>query len=96
MSTTLLIGRWPAAIRRAFSHSGDGPDLHVGEHAHAEPRAELEVVDRRPDQVGGCAASRRFGLHVLVSGIGRQRRAGDRVHLARDAVHRQAVGAVRA
>ena len=25
MSTTLLIGRWPAAIRRAFSHSGDGP-----------------------------------------------------------------------
>ena len=25
MSTTLLIGRWPAAIRRAFSHGGDGP-----------------------------------------------------------------------
>ena len=27
MSTTLEIGRWPAAIRRAFSHSGDGPSL---------------------------------------------------------------------
>jgi hypothetical protein len=25
MSTTLLIGRWPAAISRAFSHAGDGP-----------------------------------------------------------------------
>ena len=25
MSTTLLIGRWPAALRRAFSHSGEGP-----------------------------------------------------------------------
>ena len=25
MSTTLLIGRWPAAISRAFSHSGEGP-----------------------------------------------------------------------
>ena len=25
MSTTFEIGRWPAAIRRAFSHSGDGP-----------------------------------------------------------------------
>ena len=25
MSTTLLMGRWPAAIRRAFSHSGEGP-----------------------------------------------------------------------
>ena len=25
MSTTLLIGRIPAAVRRAFSHSGDGP-----------------------------------------------------------------------
>ena len=25
MSTTLEIGRWPAAIRRAFSHGGDGP-----------------------------------------------------------------------
>ena len=25
MSTTLLIGRWPAADRRAFSHAGDGP-----------------------------------------------------------------------
>src|SRR5215210_6197966 len=24
MSTTVLIGRWPAAIRRAFSHGGDG------------------------------------------------------------------------
>ena len=27
MSTTLLIGRIPAAVRRAFSHSGDGPIL---------------------------------------------------------------------
>ncbi len=25
MSTTLLIGRWPAAVRRPFSHGGDGP-----------------------------------------------------------------------
>ena len=25
MSTTLLIGRMPAAVSRAFSHSGDGP-----------------------------------------------------------------------
>ncbi len=25
MSTTLLIGRWPAAISFAFSHSGEGP-----------------------------------------------------------------------
>src|ERR671917_473302 len=27
MSTTLLIGRWPAAMRRAFSQRGDGPIL---------------------------------------------------------------------
>ncbi len=25
MSTTLLIGRWPAADSRAFSHAGEGP-----------------------------------------------------------------------
>jgi hypothetical protein len=25
MSTTLEIGRWPAAVRRCLSHSGDGP-----------------------------------------------------------------------
>ena len=27
MSTTLEIGRWPAAVRRCFSHRGDGPSF---------------------------------------------------------------------
>ena len=43
MSTTFEIGRWPAAIRRCFSHSGDGPDLHVLEHARGEAQADLGV-----------------------------------------------------
>ena len=37
MSTTLLIGRWPAAISRAFSHGGEGP-MRTSSYARAVKR----------------------------------------------------------
>ena len=91
MSTTLLIGRCPAAIRRAFSQAGDGPSRHVLEQPRGEPRAQvghLDVDREAGDRVAGRMA-------VLAPRRGRERRAGRGVDLARDAVDGEAVGPVR-
>ena len=93
MSTTLLIGRCPAAASRACSHSGEGPIVDVGEDAGGEARAELGHLDRDRGVVGGLPLP--LGRRVLGPGIGGERRAGDRVDLAGDAVDAEAVAAVR-
>ena len=90
MSTTLLIGRWPAALRRAFSHSGDGPivtfsNARTVKRGHSSVRTSTR---RAGDRVAG-------GVRVLRPRRRAQRGAGRGVHLARDAVDAQAVGAVR-
>ena len=59
MSTTLLIGRCPAAISRACSQSGEGPIVDLGEDAGGEARAELGDLDRDRRVVGGLALARR-------------------------------------
>jgi hypothetical protein len=76
MSTTLLIGRCPAAVSRACSQSGEGPIV---------TSVKTRAVKR--GQSGGG--------RVLGPGLGRQRRAGDRVDLAGDAPDPEAVGPVR-
>ena len=85
MSTTLLIGRWPAAVSRAFSHAGDGP-IVTSSNARAVKRGHRPVSTTHLDR------------HVAVrcSGIVLPRRlrepgAGRGVHLARDAVDAEAV-----
>jgi hypothetical protein len=80
MSTTLLIGRWPAAISRALTHGGDDPIV---------TRAQLRVLDVDPH----AGHRGRAGIEVRPLGR-RQRRVGGRVDLARDAVDTQAVGPV--
>ena len=91
MSTTLLIGRIPAAVSRAFSHSGDGP-IFTSSNRRAVKRGHssgswtsMRHARRRRRALPGIVGPRRR----------RQRRAGGRVDLARDAVDAQAVGPVR-
>ena len=69
MSTTLLIGRWPEAIRRAFSHAGDGPivtssNSRAVKRGHRSGRLDLDVArprrrracrDRRATAAGSAA-----------------------------------------
>ena len=92
MSTTLLIGRWPAAISRAFSHSGDGPDRHVREHAGGEPRAELRDLHRDRRVAGHVSLPRR--LRIALPWRRDQRGAGECVDLAGHSVDAEAVDAV--
>ena len=77
----------PAAVSRAFSHGGDGPEPDVPEEPPDVARAALEVLDGH--------------VRMLVAGelglLARQRpQLGpeERRHLARDAVDREAVGPV--
>ena len=73
MSTTFLIGRWPAAISRCFSHSGEGPIFTSSKHARREARADLGVdLDRRV-VVRGVVAGR---LGVARGRVLGERRAG--------------------
>ena len=93
MSTTLSIGRWPAAISRWRSQSGDGPIFDVLEDARGEAQADVGIGDLDARVVVGAVASARLGV-----GVGRvlgQRRAGRGVDLAGDPVDGQAVGPVR-
>ena len=90
MSTTLLIGRWPAAIRRAFSHGGDGP-IVTSSKTRAVKRGHRSGPRRRPRR----RRSRRRVPGSSLHGGGAERRAGRRVDLARDAVDAEAVGPVR-
>ena len=90
MSTTLLIGRCPAAVRRAFSHSGEGAIVTFSKtravkrgHRSGHEHLDLGAVQR-------AAAAR-----VLLPGLRARRRAGRGVQLAGDAVHAEAVGPVR-
>ena len=90
MSTTLLIGRCPAAVSRAFSHSGEGAIVTSSNtravkrgHRSGHSTMHLGARQRRPCEPGSCA-----------HGAARERRAGGGVQLARDAVDAEAVGAV--
>ena len=87
------IGRCPAAIRRARSQSGDGAHLDALERARGEARAELGHLDLHLREVVDRARAGR--LVVLVPRRRSQLGAGDRVHLAGDAVEAEAVRAVR-
>ena len=93
MSTTLLIGRWPAAVSRALSQSGEGPIVTSGESPGGEPRAEIGHLDGDRRERCDLALPRRLG--VLVPRRRRQRGAADRVDLAGHPVDTQAVGPVR-
>ena len=89
MSTTLLIGRWPEAISRAFSHAGDGPILtssnsRAVKRGHRSGASTSMLTPSIGPGVAGIVEPRRRV----------QRRAGGGVDLARGAVDRQAVGPV--
>ena len=77
----------PAAFRRDFSHTGDGPDRDVPEEPADVARTAFEVVDGDVHGLG----SRRLGIDP---GRRRELEVVERRHLARDAVHREQVGAV--
>ena len=94
MSTTLLIGRCPAAASRACSQSGEGPILtSVKTRAVKRGQSSGTSTATEAKSVGLALA---LGGRVLGPGVGGERRAGDRVHLAGDAVDAEAVAAVRA
>ena len=50
MSTTLLIGRWPAAISRARSHSGEGP-ISTSTKARAVKRGQSSGTSTRTEAI---------------------------------------------
>ena len=57
MSTTFEIGRWPAAISRAFSHGGLGP-ICTSSNTRAVNRGQRSVSTLDPDvlaEVAGAA-----------------------------------------
>ena len=90
MSTTLLIGRWPAALRRAFSQAGEGPIVtsskrRMVKRGHRSRSRTSTSKPGTPPESDGHAGPRRVG----------ERRAGRGVDLARDAVDAEAVGPVR-
>ena len=63
MSTTLLIGRWPAAIRRAFSHGGEGP-IVTSSKARAVKRGHrsgASTTTSTPSIVAGLPGSSAHG-----------------------------------
>ena len=92
MSTTFEIGRWPAAIRRCLSHSGDGPIFTSSNTRAVKRRQTSGSISIDTWSVG---ASSPDGSASSSVGSGGERLAGDRVHLARDAVDREQVGPVR-
>ena len=91
MSTTLVIGRWPAARQARLQPRRRRADRHVLEGAGGEARAQVGALDadldaRRCPSPAGCGSSRP-----------RRRRevgAGGGVDLAGDPVDAEAVGAV--
>ena len=90
MSTTLLIGRWPAAIRRALSQGGDGPIVTFSKARAVKRGHRSRRLDARPRRRRRARRCPDRSAH----GGGRQRRAGRGVDLARDAVDAEAVGPV--
>ena len=87
----MLIGRWPAARRRIWTRSGDGPTWTPLDPAADEPRAEVRVADL------DAAGARSIGRPVSGGSVGgeRTRRAGHRRDLAGEPDDRQRVAAVR-
>ena len=69
-------------------------DRDVGEHAGGEARAQLGHLDRHRGVVGDLAA-RPSAAASSTHGSAASSARGDRVHLARDPVDAEAVGAVR-
>ena len=92
MSTTFEIGRWPAAISRAFSHGGLGPIVTF---------SNTLAVKRGHSSFGVCTvivmpAELAVGSRGRVStAAGSSGAPGGGVDLPRDAVDREAVGPVR-
>ena len=91
-STTFEIGRKPAAVRRAFIQSGEGPTVDVLQHARGEARAQIEVVDRDLHELRRRARSRRLGLALVERS---QAQVEHRRDVAGDAADREQVGPVR-
>jgi hypothetical protein len=61
MSTTFEIGRWPAAIRRALSHGGDGP-IRTSSNSRAVKRGHRSGACTSTEKPGtespaGCGSS---------------------------------------
>ena len=74
MSTTLLIGRWPAAISRAFSHSGEGP-IFTSVNARAVKRGQSSGTSTVTEAiVGRLPVSGRLGVGVPRARRKRRRR----------------------
>ena len=86
----LLIGRWPIASRRCFSHAGDSPIVTSSMTVRDIAAAEVGRVDVD----GGTALDRLAGVGVVERRLA-ERRAGERRDLARDADDGEPVGAVR-
>ena len=93
MSTTLLIGRWPAVIRRAFSHSGEGP-ISTSSNTRTVNRGQSEKSSTDTESACSAAAPSPSAAASSAPGSGDSGRARDGVQLARHPVDAHAVGAV--
>ena len=91
MSTTLLIGRWPASAEPLLHPLRRRPDSYALDHRRDVARAQVGVVDADGDGLRGGWT----GLEVAGRGDAHLARAGDRGDLPRDADHVHRVGAVR-
>ena len=86
-----VVDRAPAGGGHALGEPlGRGADLHVADHARGVARAELGVVDRHVDEIGGVRAL--LGLHDGQLDVGVLVEDGRDLH--RHAGHGEAVGAV--
>ena len=94
MSTTLLIGRWPAAREPRLQPERRGADRDVGEDAGGEARAELGDLDRDRG-VSRRPRPRPRRRRPRPRARAPSGAAGDRVDLAGDAVDAEAVDPVR-
>ncbi len=82
----------PTPWSRAFSQSGDGATVTFRERARREARAQIGIVDRDVHELARRRAGRRLGLALVERA---QAQVEDRRDIARDAPHREQVGAVR-
>ena len=63
MSTTFEIGRWPAAISRCLSHSGEGP-IFTSSNTRAVKRRQISGSISMRDVVVGRVVAARLGVGV--------------------------------
>ena len=93
MSTTLEIGRCPAAASRSCSQSGEGPTF-TSLKTRAVKRGQRSGTST-VTLAKSSAVALALGGRVVRPGVGTERGAGHRVDLARDPVDAEAVAAVR-